>query len=212
MVRFASRAEAGRRLGRVLADRKLKADLAVGLPRGGVVVAAEVARILKISMDVLVVRKIGHPRHREFAAGALAEGGVTVWDAGALLENPAARPELDAVIAEEAKRLQDQQVRFHPGPRHPLTGLRVLILDDGLATGATMEVAVRSVLSQNVAHVTVAAPVASASACARLEHVADEVVVLVRDENFSAVGCYYLDFAQMTDAEVLALLRGWQLD
>jgi predicted phosphoribosyltransferase len=211
MVEFASRAEAGRRLGQELADRKMKADLAVGLPRGGVVVAAEVARILKIPLDVLVVRKIGHPRHREYATGALAEGDVAVWDAAALLENPAARPELDAVIAEETERLRGQQARFHPEGRLRLAGLRVLILDDGLATGATMEAAVRSAISQNARHVTVAVPVASASAHERLARVADAVVALVTDEDFAAVGCYYKEFAQTADEEVLALLRGRRL-
>jgi predicted phosphoribosyltransferase len=211
VVEFASRAEAGRRLGLDLAGRDWKADLVLGLPRGGVVVAAEVARILQIPLDVLVVRKIGQPRHREFATGALAEGGVAVWDSATLMDNPAVDADLDEVVAEEMARLRTQRAKFHQGEKLALAGKQVLIVDDGLATGATMEAAVRSANSQNALRVMVAVPVASASGCERMVRAADEVVALVRDENFNAVGAYYGDFEQTSDEEVLALLRSLRM-
>ena len=206
-MRFGSRTDAGCLLGRELAGRNLKADIVVGLPRGGVVVAAEVARILQLPLDVIAVRKIGHPWHREFAVGALAEGGVTVLDKPALEGNPVSRTELVAVIAEETQRLLDYQARFHGGAKPELAGRRVVIVDDGLVTGATMEAAVQSARQQKAGCVVVAVPVASTEAVHRLAREADEVIALVTDPDFCAVGSYYREFSQTTDEEVLALLR-----
>src|SRR5258708_1705256 len=110
---FASREEAGRRLGHYLRDEGVRADLVLGLPRGGVVVAAEVARILELPLDALIVRKIGHPMHREFAVGALAENGVVVLDEAVIGRNPLVRAELNEVIEEEKERLQSYQSKFH---------------------------------------------------------------------------------------------------
>jgi putative phosphoribosyl transferase len=207
MMMFASRDDAGLRLGRCLQEQGVRADLALGLPRGGVVVAAGVARVLRLRLDVLLVRKIGHPWHREFAVGALAENGVTVLDDAAIGTNAAVRGELDAVIEEERERLRGYQARFHPQGAPLLAGKAVLLVDDGLATGATMEAAVLSVKKQNARSIVVSAPVASANAVKRLAPVADEVRVLWVDPDFDAVGQYYDVFVQTTDEEVLGLLR-----
>ena len=204
---FASREDAGLKLGRCLQDQGVRADLVLGLPRGGVVVAAAVARILHLVLDVLIVRKIGHPRQREFAVGALAENGVIVLDEGVIEANTVIRAELEAVIQEEKKRLRSYQARFHPGGVPALAGKAVLLVDDGLATGATIEAAVLSVRKQSARTIVVAAPVASTSAVERLARVADEVRVLCMDPDFDAVGRYYDVFAQTTDEEVLELLR-----
>jgi putative phosphoribosyl transferase len=203
---FASRQEAGRQLGRYLHEQGVQADLVVGLPRGGVVVAAEVARQLRLSLEVLVVRKIGHPLHREFAVGALAESDVVLLDQAAIGVNPIIRAELNGVIEEEKERLRQYQSRFHHGGKTRLAGAAVLLVDDGLATGATTEAAVLSARKQHSRRVIVAAPVASTSAVARLSRVADEVIVLYEDPEFDAVGRYYDVFSQTTDEEVLALL------
>jgi len=207
MVMFASREDAGLKLGRCLQDQGVRADLVLGLPRGGVVVAAAVARILHLPLDVLIVRKIGHPRQREFAVGALAENGVIVLDEGVIGANTVIRAELEAVIQEEKDRLAGYLARFHTGGVPALAGKAVLLVDDGLATGATTEAAVLSVRKQSARTVVVAAPVASTSAVERLARVADEVRVLCMDPEFDAVGRYYDVFAQTTDEEVLELLR-----
>jgi putative phosphoribosyl transferase len=206
-MRFASRQDAGQQLGRLLAERRLAADLVVGLPRGGVVVAAAVAGFLKLPLEVLVVRKIGHPQFREFAVGALAEGGLVVLDESIAMRNPVARAELDKVIAEETARLRDYRSRFHGTEPRDFSGKRVILVDDGLATGATMEVAVKSAQARKARWVTVAVPVASAHAVGRLARLADDVIALLADPAFDAVGQYYADFSQTTDEEVLALLR-----
>jgi putative phosphoribosyl transferase len=204
---FSSREAAGEQLGEYLLERGLQADLVLGLPRGGVVVAAVVAHILKLPLDVLVVRKIGHPRFREYAVGALAEGGVVLLDRVAMEETRVSRLELEDVIAEEAERLKDYRAKFHPDVAPKLSGKNVLIVDDGLATGATTEAAVMSAREQGAARVLVAAPVSSTSAMDRLARVAREVIVLEVDPEFAAVGQYYSAFPQTSDDEVLALLH-----
>jgi putative phosphoribosyl transferase len=206
-MRFASRQDAGRQLGQHLHQQELGVDLVLGLPRGGVVVAAEVARRLQRPLDVLVVRKIGHPWHREFAVGALAEPDIVLIDEATLLEVPAPRDQLDQVVAEEVARLREYRTHFHGSDSPTLQDKRVLIIDDGLATGATAEAAVRSAKRQGARQVTMAAPVASMSAVVRLQRVADKVVALVVDRGFEAVGQYYAEFSQTNDEEVIALLH-----
>ena len=169
--------------------------------------AAEVARVLQVPLDVLIVRKIGHPLHREFAVGAMAEGEVVVLDEAVIGNNPIVRAELREVIKEETDRLQDYQTRFHRNGASKLGNQALLLVDDGLATGATTEAAVLSAKKQGARWVTVAAPVASAHAVDRLQRVADEVVALCVDPDFDAVGRYYETFSQTTDEEVLGLLK-----
>ena len=204
---FTSREDAGRKLGEHLRDEGVQADLVLGLPRGGVVVAAEVAHILQAPLDVLIVRKIGHPLHREFAVGALAEGGVVVFDAVAGRGNANVRAGLEEIVEEEKERMQAYQAKFHLDGPPQLAGKAVLLVDDGLATGATTEAAVSSARRRNARAVIVAAPVASSNAVERLKQVADDVRVLWVDPDFDAVGRYYDVFSQTTDDEVLDLLR-----
>ena len=206
-MRFASRTEAGRLLGEHLRILSVQADLVLGLPRGGVVVAAEVARILNRPLVTLVVRKIGHPHHRELAVGAIAEPDVVVFDADLLRWSPPSHAELEAVEIEETQRLHRYQKLFHPAGLPGLKDKNVLLVDDGLATGATMEAAVRAAINCAIASVIVAVPVASTQAITRLEHFADKVIALEADRHFIAVGHYYETFAQVTDGEVLDLLK-----
>ena len=203
---FASREDAGQRLGQYLKEQGTHADLVLGLPRGGVIVAAQVAHTLQVPLDVLVVRKIGHPWHREFAVGAMAEKGVVVLDEQVIGRNPLIRMELNEIIEEEKERLNAYQARFRQEPLD-VTGKAVLLVDDGLATGSTTEAAVLSAKKQQAAKVIVAAPVGSTSAIERLKKVADEVCVMWPDPEFDAVGRYYEAFSQTTDEEVIDLLR-----
>lgn len=207
IVLFASRQDAGRQLGEFLRQRGISADEVLGLPRGGVVVAAGVARALQRPLDVLIVRKIGHPWQREFAVGALAEPDVVIFDESFKWKNPLARAELDDVIAEEKERLREYGSQFHRSAAPVLEDKMVLLVDDGLATGATAEAAVVSARQQKARRVVIAAPVASTHAVERLRRLADDVAVLFEDPDFGAVGQYYATFSQTTDAEVMALLR-----
>ena len=208
-MRFASREDAGRQLGQHLRGLGIAVDLVLGLPRGGVVVAAEVARLMDRPLDALIVRKIGHPLHREFAVGALAEPDVVVLDQESIGKNPVVRVQLEGVIAEETARLQAYRARFHAATPPDLKGKSVLVVDDGLATGATAEAAVVSAQRQKARNIVVAVPVASTPAVERLAQAADEVVALVTDPDFGAVGQYYKEFMETTDEQVLALLHDW---
>jgi predicted phosphoribosyltransferase len=203
---FASREAAGEALGQYLKERGTQADLVLGLPRGGVVVAAEVAHVLRLPLGVLIVRKIGHPLHREFAVGAMAENDIVLLDRATIERVPLLETELEQIIREEMQKLNDYQARFRQTPLD-LNAKVVVLVDDGLATGATTEAAVLSARNQHASTVIVAAPVASTSSVARLKHIADEVCVLHIDPDFDAVGRYYEEFSQTTDAEVLDLLR-----
>jgi predicted phosphoribosyltransferase len=204
---FESREDAGRKLGDYLRGEGIGADLVLGLPRGGVIVAAEVAHILEAPLDVLIVRKIGHPLHREFAVGALAEGGVVVFDEVAGSDNAKVRAALEKIVEEEKERMQAYEAKFHLDGAPQLNGKTVLLVDDGIATGATTEAAVAAARRQNARSVIVAAPVASTNAVERLGRIADDVRVLWVDPEFDAVGRYYDVFSQTTDEEVLDLLR-----
>ena len=206
---FSSREEAGRQLGCHLAERGAHPDIVLGLPRGGVIVAAEVARILHVPLDVLLVRKIGHPLHPEFAVGAMAEHDVLRLDEKILRQTQVDRRDLDEVIALETERLRGYQSAFHPSGPPDLAHKTVLLVDDGLATGATTEAAVLSARRQQARAVWVAAPVASEAARDRLLALADGVMALLVDPDFVAVGQYYDLFPQTGDDEVVALLHSF---
>jgi len=203
---FASREDAGRKLGHYLLEQDIRPDIVLGLPRGGVVVAAEVANLLQVPLDVLIVRKIGHPLHREFAVGALAEPDVVLLDDAVIGHNPIIRMQLKQVITEEQERLQRYGETFHRNGLPNLTNKTVLLVDDGLATGATTEAAVEAVGRKDARLVIVAAPVASTNAVERLSRLADDVRILIVDPDFDAVGRYYESFSQTSDEEVLNLL------
>ena len=204
---FASRQDAGQKLARHLLNEGVEVDVIAGLPRGGVIVAAEVAHVLQRPLDVLIVRKIGHPQHREFAVGALAENDVVLLNEKFVDPNETMRSKLWEVILEEQQRLSQYQSKFRPTPKINFCGRTVLIVDDGLATGTTMEAAVLSARRQGAREVMIAVPVGSASAITRLEHIANAVFALIADPGFEAVGAYYESFSQTTDDEVVHLLK-----
>ena len=179
----------------------------LGLPRGGVPVAAEVARALDAPLDVLVVRKLGLPTQPELAMGAVASGGTRVLNEDVTEGLGVPPEEVERVARREVAAVEDQERRFR-GDRPPpaLTGRTVVLVDDGLATGATMRAAVRAARAQAPAHIVVAVPVASDGAVADLRREADEVVALVVPRWFPAVGAAYRDFTPVPDDEVRRLL------
>ncbi|MFD0667439.1 phosphoribosyltransferase [Ramlibacter sp. MAHUQ-53] len=203
---FADRREAGRALAADLAFlRDAPGLLVLALPRGGVPVAWEVARALQAPLDVFVVRKIGMPGHPEYALGAIASGGLQVLDS--LPAGAAQRARVEAVIREETAELARRE-RAYRGGRPPLevAGRTVVLVDDGVATGASLEVAARAVRQLAPRELVVAAPLASAAAARRLAPWADRAVFSATPEPFDAVSRFYREFPQCEDDEVRALL------
>ena len=206
---FENRREAGRELGSLLGSYRNRDDLLVlGLPRGGVPVAAEVAATLHAPLDVFLVRKIGVPGREELAMGAIASGGVRVLSREVLADYRISSDEIAAVERREQAEL-DRREHLYRGNEPPveLAGRTVIVVDDGLATGSTMRAAVEAIRQRNPARVIVAVPVGSAATCAALREVADEVVCAATPEPFYAVGLWYRDFSPTSDDEVRELLR-----
>jgi putative phosphoribosyl transferase len=206
---FSDRQEAGKRLSAALEGFAGRDDVIVlGLPRGGVVVAFEVARALKAPLDVYLVRKLGVPGHEELALGAIASGGVTILNQDVLQAVQVTQSEIE-MVAEREQAVLERRERLYRGHSEPLelSGKTVIVIDDGLATGATMRTAIRSIRDHTPARIIAAVPVAPAETCARLEREADGAVCLLTPEPFYAIGAWYQDFAQTSDDEVVALLE-----
>lgn len=207
--RFPDRQEAGRVLAASLAEYSGRSDVVVlGLPRGGVPVAAEIARFLHAPLDVFVVRKVGAPMQPELAMGAVATGGVAVVNAEIVRELAISRDDFERVAARERDELERRE-RSYRGHRPPpdLSGKVAILVDDGLATGATMRAAVEAVRRQGPSRVIVAVPVAAPDTCEQMRTKADEVVCAATPEPFLAVGLWYRDFSQTSDEEVRELLE-----
>lgn len=205
---FADRFEAGERLAAHLHHLASTDTVVVGLPRGGVPVAARVAAALGASLDVIVVRKLGAPRNPEYAIGAIGEGGVIDVDPAIVETLGITDDELAAVVARESDAVAVRLGRYR-GRRapHPLTGRTVVLVDDGIATGATMRAACRVARAQGATRIVVAVPCAPPGWEDDLDGLADELVALRTPEPYFAVNQWYLDFRQVTDDEVVALLE-----
>lgn len=205
---FKDRIDAGERLAKELARYADRADaIVLGLPRGGVVVAFAVSEALRVPLDILVVRKLGVPGNEELAMGAIASGGARVLNRDIVRWLEISDRAIENVSEREMRELERRERAFREDrPRIDLRGKEVLLVDDGIATGATMRAAVSALRAMEPGRVVVAAPVAPPDVCARLESEADELVCLARVEPFGAVGSWYLDFPQVTDGEVRSLL------
>ena len=206
---FRDRQEAGVALAAQLARFGNDPSVVVlGLPRGGVPVAYEVARALHVPLDVFVVRKLGVPGHRELAMGAIASGGVRVLNPDVVNALGIPPNMIDAVADQEQKELERQQRDYRgDGPFPDLKGRTVIVVDDGLATGSTMRAAVKALRLMEPRRIVVAAPVAAAETCRSLAKEADEMVCVNTPEAFHAVSLWYQEFSQTTDDEVRALLK-----
>lgn len=205
---FRDRVQAGQMLGEALQKYANRDDVIVlGLPRGGVPVAYEIAARLAAALDVFVVRKLGVPGHEELAMGAIATGGIRVLNEDVIWELGISESQVNAVTAREEKELlrREHLYRGHEVPPK-IRDRTVILVDDGVATGSTMRAAVRALRLQRPLRIVVAVPTASRSAFVELEREADEVVALMCPENFAAVGQWYENFSQTTDQEVTSLL------
>ena len=208
-MRFRDRRDAGRGLARALLGYADHQGVTVlGLPRGGVPVAYEVAKRLRVPLDVFLVRKLGVPGQEELAMGAIASGGIRVLNRDVIALAGLTDDIIDAVAAREERELERRE-RLYRGGRPPLSlaGRTIIIVDDGLATGASMRAAARAVRSQAPARTVVAVPTAPPDTCESLGREVDEVVCLLKPCRFRSVGVWYQDFSQTSDEEVQRLLQ-----
>jgi len=207
-ARYRNRTDAGRRLAALLREYADRPDVIVlALPRGGVPVAYEVARALHVPLDVFIVRKLGLPSHPELAMGAIASGGIRVIDQAALRRFGVTDEQLAAVAAAEERELERRERQYREGlPLPDVTGKTVILIDDGLATGATMAAAAAALKAQGPAKLIVAVPVSAPETCDAFREIVDEVVCGATPEPFYAVGLWYEDFSQTSDDEVHDLL------
>jgi predicted phosphoribosyltransferase len=205
---YQDRKDAGRTLAGLLSDPALRAEAVVlGLPRGGVPVAAEVANVLDLPLDVFIVRKLGVPGHEELAMGAIASGGVTVVNEDVLRMLQLDESEITRAAERESTTIRRQERDFRgDAPAADLEGHQVILVDDGLATGATMRAAARAIRQRRPRRLVIAVPVGARTTCDAFHDEADQVICAATPEPFQAVGLWYRDFSQTTDEDVRALL------
>lgn len=206
--RFLDRYDAGRRLAAALSRYADQPDLLIlGLPRGGVPVAYEVARALRALLDVFLVRKLGFPGHEELAMGAIASGGVRILDRQLIQMYGVPAEVIERVTAAERHEMERRE-RLYRGGRPPpdVRGRTVILIDDGLATGSTMRAAVEALREEGVRKIVVAVPVAPLDTCEALREEVDDIVCALTPEPFRAVGIWYADFGETSDDEVRDLL------
>ena len=208
MTRFRDRADAGRALAEVLAEGIDGEDVVVlGLPRGGVPVAYEVAQALGAPLDVFLVRKLGVPGHEELAMGAIATGGVRVLNDDVVEALDIDEETVARVAAQEQRELERREQRYREGrPGPDVRGRTAVLVDDGLATGSTMRAAALALRQLDPERIVVAVPVAARKTCQELGAEVDAIVCVSTPEPFVAVGAWYDDFAQTSDEEILDLL------
>ena len=208
-TRFRDRSEAGRVLAQQLTEYAGRDDVIVlALPRGGIPVGYEVAKALGAPLEVFVARKLGVPGHQELAMGAIASGGSAVLDHGLVRRLGVTQAQLDRAVADETRELERREQAYRGDREAPdLRGKTVILVDDGLATGATMRAAALAVRDQQPARIVVAVPVAAEETCDQFRDVVDDVICAVTPKPFYAVGMWYEDFDQTTDDEVRELLE-----
>ncbi len=209
MATFRDRADAARRLVRALAHVSGSHVLVLGIPRGGVPIAAEVARALTAELDIIVARKAGVPEQPELALGAVTSDGIRFTNADVIRSLGLTAPEVEASFARAALEAQSREERLRGDRAKPkIEGRTVIVVDDGLATGATLRAAIRSVRRSRPARLIAAVPVGSPETCDEMRHEVDELVCLERPEFFLAIGQFYDSFPQVSDDEVRSILKG----
>lgn len=206
---FRDRTDAGRKLAQKLLAYANRPDVVVlGLPRGGIPVAYEVANVLNAPLDIFLVRKLGVPGHEELAMGAIASSGVRVLNEDVVHILGISPEAIDREAAAEQRELERRENAYRDGyPKVGLKGQIVILVDDGLATGATMRAAIRALRAENPARIVVAVPTGAEETCESFKDEADEVICAFTPSPFMGVGLWYRDFSQTPDYEVQALLR-----
>jgi putative phosphoribosyl transferase len=205
---FPDRSDAGRQLAGLLADYRGTDAVVLGLPRGGVPVAAQVAEILDLPLDIFVVRKLGVPGHEELAFGAIASGGVRVLNEDVVAMSGVTSEEAEEVARRETRELERRESAYRGDrPAVSLEGKTAIVVDDGIATGASMRAAIKALKQTGPERVVVAVPVAPPRTVASLEQEADGVAAVLQPDALMAIGAWYEDFSQTTDGEVRDLLE-----
>src|SRR3954470_23138819 len=201
---FRDRKQAGKALAQRVAESVTARNILVlGLPRGGVPVAYEIAQRLEAELDVFIVRKLGLPGHEELAIGAIASGGVRVLNEALIAELQLSPSLIDCIAESEQDELERRQQLFRGArPRVPVAGRTVIVVDDGLATGASMKAAAQALRTQGPGRIVVAVPIAAQQSCLELRMEVDEVICLHTPSLFVGVGMWYRDFSQTSDQEV----------
>lgn len=207
--RFKDRTEGGRELAQALLPYKNNPDLLIlALPRGGVPVAYEVARSLQAPLDVFIVRKLGVPGHEELAMGAIASGGQVVMNEEVESLLHISPEKIREIVKRENATIEAREKAYHKGESAlPIEGKTIILIDDGLATGSTMQVAIKAIKDKNPKRIVVAVPVAPPDTCQTISEMVDELICLRQPSPFHAVGLWYADFDQTTDEEVSDLLE-----
>lgn len=206
---FQNREDAGKKLAKELLTYKNKKDtIVIGLVRGGVVVAAHIAKELHLPLDVLIVRKIGAPNNPELALGAISEKGSGVFNERLITHLGVSKEYIQKEIEHQREIIKKRKQSFFKGKKpFPITDKNILLVDDGIATGASMKVAVESIRFQNAKKIVIATPVAAQDSLKELSSLVDEVVCLTQPVHFYAVGAFYRDFKQVSDEEVLQIMQ-----
>jgi len=209
MDRYTDRQAAGKALAAELKAYRSNPDVIVlALPRGGVPVAFEVAKELHVALDVFIVRKLGVPWHEELAMGALAAGGVTVFNDDIIRDLMVSKEAIQRVIADEKAELHRRELAYRGNIPFPdLKNKIVILVDDGIATGATMRAAIKALRQLNPKKIIMAVPVAEYNTCEKMRPLVDQIICPLRPDNFYAVGAWYENFSQTSDEEVYTLLK-----
>lgn len=209
MDKYRDRVMAGQVLAKELMQYADRDDvLVLALPRGGVPVAFEIAQALHVPLDVFIVRKLGVPGHSELAMGAIATGDTTVFNEEIVEDLGISQQQIAMVMEEEKRELQRRELKYrgnHPAPA--IQNKQIILVDDGIATGATMRAAIKAIRSFSPEKIIVAVPVADRKLCENMEPLVDELICPLRPSQFYAVGAWYEDFSQTEDEEVHALLK-----
>jgi len=207
-MRFLNREQAGRQLASRLLGYKAEAPIVLGLPRGGVPVAFEVAQALEAPLDIWVVRKVGAPGFQEYGLGAVAEGGIVYLNPEALDDVGASTEEVQEIVQRKSAEVADRAQRFRGGQPPPrVEGRTVILVDDGIATGGTVRAAIQSLRLARPGKLVLAVPVAASQTLEELQRLADDVVCLFDTPALYAIGAWYEDFQQIPDEEVVRLLE-----
>ncbi len=208
MAYFSDRVDAGKRLALALKKLTFRKGIVLAIPRGGVVVGFEIARVLNMLLDVIIPRKIGAPDNPELAIGAMTEDGTTILDTKLITYIGVAKGYIEEESERQKREIERRLKVYRQDTPYPnLKGLDVIIVDDGIATGSTMKAALASVKNRGAASVTIGVPVGPPSTIIELEKQATNVVCLFSPEFFQAIGQFYVDFSQTSDQEVIKLIK-----
>lgn len=204
-MRFENREDAGTQLATLLAEKNIVADYVITIPRGGIPVAMVIAKTLHLPLKLILVRKIGHPINSEFAIGAVSEKNILFHNDVFIKEQ---HPEITALIQKERKRILDMKIKFdHQIEFNNIKHKNIILVDDGIATGTCIELAIQELRKNGVKKITVATPVCPFNTYQQLKKVADETICCIVAQQFTGISAYYHDFEQLTDESVVSLLH-----